>query len=368
MGFSQQNYQRFQDQLRQQKLDWAFLVPGPNFFYLTGIEMDPAERLTTLIVPSDNIPTIICPAFEEPRLRRMTWVDNFLTWEEHENPFLKVAQVIDGLSKESVGIDGSVGFDKCLELRKLGVDLLEVGSASSLLGELRIRKTESELQIMRKAGELVCKAVQTAFDNASVGMSEMELRSIIEQSIYSHNGLPKHVLVQFGPNSSYPHQDTTNYQSKRGDVVLIDIVAKLQGYCSDITRMAVLGSSTEHHEKIHRLVFESQKAARNFAKEGVLASKVDLIARQKMDEGSEKNSQFFTHRLGHGIGIEGHEPPYLVSGNNIPLEEGMAHSIEPGIYLEGRYGFRIEDTVAVGPKNVEILTKHLSRELVELSL
>jgi Xaa-Pro aminopeptidase len=131
--------------------------------------------------------------------------------------------------------------------------------------------------------------------------------------------------------------------------------------------MAVLGSSTDHHKKIHHLVFESQKTGRNTARAGVAASEVDLKARKKMDEGTEEFSQFFTHRLGHGIGIEAHEPPYLVSGNgnDAPLEQGMTHTIEPGIYLEGKYGFRIEDTVAVGPKSIEILT-NLSRELVEL--
>ncbi|MHA2232329.1 MAG: M24 family metallopeptidase, partial [Candidatus Hodarchaeales archaeon] len=321
MNQSQTNCQRFQSSIRKGNLDWAFLVPGPNFFYLTGVEMDPAERLTAIIVPSEDKPSIVCPTFEEPRLRKMTWVDNILSWEEHENPFSKVSQIIEGFSRQNVGIDGSVGFDKCLELRQLGVDFANVHSISPLLADLRIRKTESECDLMRKAGEIVCNAVQAGFNNASVGMSEMELRAIIEQRIYADGGLPKHVLVQFGPSSSYPHQDTTSYQSKPGDVVLLDIVAKIDGYCSDITRMAVLGASTDHHKIIHQAVYESQKKARDFAKEGIAASKVDLVARQNMDEGTEKWSQFFAHRLGHGIGIEVHESPYLVSGNDIQLEE-----------------------------------------------
>ena len=366
MSFFQYNCDQFQEKLRENGFDWAFLVPGSNFFYLTGIEMDPLERLTALIVPSETDPTIVCPAFEEARLRRMTRIDNFLSWEENENPFEKVTETIHDMSKQNVGIDGAVGFDKSLELKHLGIDLMLVKSVSPLLSKLRIKKTENELKIMRKTAKIVCTGVQAAFDNASVGMSEMELRSVIEKHIYSNGGVPTHVLVQFGSNSADPHQDTTCNQSKPGDVLLIDIVAKFEGYCSDVARMAVLGSSNDHHRRIHRLVLESQKAAQITARSGVSPSKVDLTARKKMDEGTEKFSQYFIHRLGHGIGIEAHEPPYLVEGNETPLETGMTHSIEPGIYLEGKYGFRIEDTVAVKSEGVEILTTHISRDLIEI--
>jgi Xaa-Pro dipeptidase len=161
MSLFQNNFHRFQEKLREKELKWAFLVPGPNFFYLTGIEMDPLERLTAAIIPSDNSPTIICPAFEEPRLRKATWINNFISWEEHENPFLKVSEAINDFPKENTGIDGAVDLEKCLELKRCGVDLASVHSVSPLFRDLRIRKTEQELDIMRKAGEIVCNGVQT---------------------------------------------------------------------------------------------------------------------------------------------------------------------------------------------------------------
>ncbi len=366
MDTQRENFNRFQQLLQEKGIELSFLVPSPNFFYLTGIEMEPLERLTAIIVPAKGDPSIVCPSFEEARLRKLTWIDNFLPWEEDDDPYNLVSSEIKDTPSEKLGIDGSVSFEICMRLKKLGINLMTAKPISDLLGRLRIHKTNTELNLMRKASEIISKAIQTGHNNISVGMSEMELRSIIEQTIYSNGGIPNHVLVQFGKNSSYPHQDTTNNTCKQNDVVLIDIVAKYEGYCSDVTRMAVFGPASKEQKQLYAVLQKSQRAAREFTKIGVLTSEIDRVARNSMDKGPEKYSQYFIHRLGHGIGIEAHEPPYIVAGAQILLEHGNTHTIEPGLYFEGKFGFRIEDTVAIATEGVDVLTNQLIRELIEI--
>jgi len=219
---------------------------------------------------------------------------------------------------------------------------------------MRLRKSEAELELMRQAGKVIAAAVERAFNEAHVGMSELELKRVVQDEIERRGAVPTFAAVQFGPNSALPHAEPGTTRLQTGDVVLLDCGCSYGGYNTDMTRVGVVGTPSEEQERIYSIVVRAQEAAIEKIAPGLTCGSADGIARRVIEQ--EGLGEYFTHRLGHGIGLEVHEPPYLVRGNPMELESGMTHSVEPGIYLEGNFGIRIEDLVVVTDNGCELLT------------
>jgi Xaa-Pro dipeptidase len=351
--------------LNNNNADFALITPSPNFQYLTGIETEMRERLVALLVYPEAEPKIIAPAFEFDNLSRNSWISDFSIWEEDEDPYILLKNCVS-----SKGSRFEVAFDDTLPLgifweieQRLGS--MNVLPISSIVHEMRLKKSEPELDLMRKAGKIIELAVTKAFEGASLGITEIELKQIVNNTIIDAGASPTFAAVQFGENSALPHYGGGNRKLEKHDIVLMDCGCSLNGYNTDMTRVGVAGEPTEEQENVYSIVLKSQKVALDQIKPNVSCGTADGFARRIID--NEGYGKFFTHRLGHGIGLEVHEPPYLVRGNAQLLEQGMTHSVEPGIYLEGLFGIRIEDLVAITEDELEVIT-YMSRDLYEIGI
>ncbi len=343
------NLQRYMD---INDIDWTFLVPSPNFFYLTGVSIDTHERLTALLIPKDDIPTIIVPSFERERLEQDTEIANIVSWQDGENPYDYVKK-ITGSEIKTIAIEDNVPFGVLYNL-DTKIKISQKVPITPYISELRLKKSTDEINFMKQAGRIIEKALEDGYQYVKENMSELDLAKYLEDRIVEYGGTPTFTIIQFGPNSAIPHAESSRKKLKKGEIILIDFGCSYKGYNTDQTRMAVLGKATEKHKEIYSIVQEAQEAAIKYDKEGVSAESVDKVARDVIE--SKGYGKYFIHRLGHGIGIEVHEPPYIVQGNKQILEEGMTHSIEPGIYILNEFGVRIEDLVEVKKNGVEIIT------------
>jgi len=347
--------ERIQDFLLDRDADFALLTPSPNFLYLTGIHYEMRERLIGLLVTPDEGPKIVAPSFEVSTLRTQTWITDFLPWAEDENPYKRIAEVV------SPSTDGHIAFFD--DSMPLGVywavqlefqKMRECASLSPLLNKMRLRKSEQEVDLMMRAGHVIDIAVSNAIAKARLGMTELQVRQIIENEIVDREGTPTFATVQFGENSAHPHNDSGLRQLSIGDVVLLDCGCSIAGYNTDMTRVAVVGYATDEQKAVYSVVLKAEEAALARLSKGLACGTADGIARKVIEEAGYGAA--FTHRLGHGIGLEVHEPPYLVHGNPAELEPGMTHSVEPGIYLEGKFGIRIEDLVCICEDGCQVIT------------
>ncbi|MFQ5831652.1 MAG: M24 family metallopeptidase [Candidatus Thorarchaeota archaeon] len=350
------------DFLGQQKVDLALLTPSPAFQYLTGIRRGMMERIIALLIEPDESPKIIAPEFEVSSLSENTWVEEFVPWAEDENPYGAIAE----LAGESS--DGfSFAFDEHLPLgvywkvEKAVGGFKKMTSLTPIIEQMRLLKGEEEIGFMKKAGEIVDVAVRKAYSEVRLGMSELEMQQIVHAEIARQESQSTFAAVQFGENSALPHASPSARKLKRGDIVLLDCGCVVGGYHTDMTRVGVAGPPSEEQRRIHSVVLEAQQTAIEQIRPGSPCGTVDGVARRIIEEAGY--GEFFTHRLGHGIGIQVHEPPYLVRGNAMELQSGMTHSVEPGIYLETKFGIRIENLVCVREDAAEVLT-YTPRELI----
>ncbi len=345
---------RVQQFLRSSGASFALLTPSPNFAYLTGIHYSMRERLIAVVIPSEGPPSLVVPAFEESNLSRKTWIQDVRSWQEDEDPYDLVISVVNQENAETVALDDALPLGVFRQLRRHLQDLRRDVSITQLLGEMRIRKTAPELELMRRAGHIIADAEEAAFRHAHPGITEVELKRVIEDEIVRQGATPTFAAVQFGPDSALPHAEAGPRELVRGDIVLLDCGCSLDGYNTDMTRVGILGPPSEEQERVYRIVLRAQEAALERLAPGLACGSADGIARRVIEE--EGLGEFFTHRLGHGIGLEVHEPPYLVRGNAMALDVGMTHSVEPGVYLEGKFGVRIEDLVVITNDGCEPLT------------
>jgi Xaa-Pro dipeptidase len=327
--------------------DGLFATPSSNLFYLTGIAFDRSERLTALLLFKDRDPLVICPAFEGDRLRGMSAVKEVHTWEETEDPFRLCASFFTG-GRGVLAVEPSSAFDDVERLiaARPGWDPV---SAAPLFRTLRMIKTEDEVAVIRRAIAVALPRFAKAFAALAPGSVEAEVSHLFG----GEN------VVQFGPSSALPHGASGPRALARGEAVLIDAWDKPEGYYYDITRSTYFGAPTAEYRKIWDVVLEAQSAAIDRAAPGVPCFEVDAAARRVIDQAGY--SEYFTHRLGHGLGIDVHEPPYMVGHDQTVLEPGMTFTSEPGIYLPGRFGVRIEDDILVTDKGAESLSPRVSR-------
>jgi len=344
--------------------DFAFLTPAPNFQYLTGFNYEMRERLIALIISKDFEPHLIAPAFEVTAHASKTWIKDFIPWAEDEDPFSLIA---DYIGEKNMGY--SVLFDTHMPLSVYWALEAALGgfqksaSVSHVIDAMRLTKSDKEIELMKNAGRIINDAVLKAFTDVRIGMSELEVQQLVHKEIRRQGACPTFAAIQFGENSALPHAEAGNRILKRGDLILMDCGCSIDGYNTDMTRVGVVGPPSEEIDKIYRTVLRALETAIEKITSGMACGTADGIARKVIDDAGY--GEYFTHRLGHGIGLEVHEPPYIVRGNPQELKPGMCHSIEPGIYIEGKFGIRIEELVCICETGLELLT-FMSRDLIQV--
>jgi len=344
---------RAQQQLQARKVDLLIATPGTNYEYLTGYNPGRSERLIALLLPATGDPTIVCPSFEVERIRRHGPVAATRGWEEQDDPYRLVRQAVleMRLRGRAVALESTTAYAVALRLADaLGGKFVD---AAPITDRLRIIKSPEEVALIRQAIDITEAAIAATFAKLAVGASEREVAQLLSGEM-RQRGAEGGGLVQFGPSSALPHGGPGGPTLARDMVVLIDCGCRVAGYTSDITRTTWFGDAPlSEFTKLFNLVHDAQTAAMQ-RPPLTPCEEMDRAARRVIADGGY--GPFFTHRLGHGMGLDGHEPPYLVEGNATPLEPGMVFTIEPGIYQLGKFGVRIEDDCVMRETGVEVLS------------
>jgi len=346
--------------------DAILIGPGSSLYYFSRANWWPSERLLALVIPRTGEPLLVCPAFEEARLRELlAYPAEIQVWQEHENPSqLLAASLADrGLRTGRIGIEERVPFTFFDHFRAAAPGY-ELVSADVVTAGCRAFKSLHELELMRLACEATCSVYKAVFENLKEGMTQETVSEMVSTG-YAKMNLRGEAMVLFGPSAALPHGSKEPRTLKEGDVVLLDDGCTVEGYWSDVTRTAVLGKPDEKQRRAFEAVRKAQDAALDTARSGKLSRSVDDAARNVITAaGFGPGYKFFTHRLGHGIGLDIHEHPYLVRGSTTILQPGMTFSNEPGIYVPGEFGIRCEDVMAItadGP--AQLLTPGFQQSL-----
>lgn len=330
-------------------LDAAFVTPSTNLRYLANLSIGRSERLTALLLPVHGPSLVVTPFFEKPRSEKNGVYDAIETWEEAENPVARCAAHLPRNAK--IGIEGSTAFHTAELLRQAVGG--ETRDFTAGFDELRSVKSEAECSFIRAAGARTLRAIEATWKRLTEGMTELDAAAMLSQE-FAKVGTPSGGLVQFGASAALPHGGPGERRLKKGDVVLIDTGCEVHGYTSDITRTVCFGSPSDRVRKVYETVDRAQRAGISALRAGAPGEAVDAAARGVIAEAGF--GTFFTHRLGHGLGMDGHETPYLVSGNKKSLIAGNVVTVEPGIYLPGEFGVRIEDDYLVTSSGSEGLS------------
>ena len=337
----------------------AMLVePGANMLYFTGMEWGRSERLFAFLLPQTGKGIVVSPAFEEQRgADQVNGRFEMRVWQEDENPESLVAGVLKdwGASTGKLAVDGSARTF-VYNAMAIAAPGLQLGTAEAITNGCRGVKTGHEIEIMRYANAITLDAYRSALKTLRVGMTQAELARNVSAE-FTKMGYQGGALVLFGESSAYPHGLPHPRSLQENQVVLIDGGTSVHGYQSDMTRTTVFGKPDPEAEKVFAILQNAQKQALAFAGRGKKCGDVDAVARKVVaDAGYGPGYRTFTHRLGHGIGLEGHEWPYLVRGSEIVLQPGMTFSDEPGIYQYGKFGIRVEDIMAITENGAEMMT------------
>jgi D-alanyl-D-alanine dipeptidase len=330
--------------LRERDLAALLLSPGADLFYLTGYQIFASERLTCLVLDRDGTATIVCPELEAPRAAVAAPDIERATWGETDDPYAAVAALVR--ASGVVGVSDQMWAAFVLKLQAALPDRA-FAVASLITRDLRMRKDAAELEALRLVSESADRAYARIRERPFAGRTEREigadLADLLRAEGHDEVGF---TIVASGANGASPHHETGGRRIAEGDTVVLDFGGAMRGYRSDITRTVHVGRSAGREEqKVHDVVRRAQEAGYAAARKDASAESVDAASRRVIDEAGY--GEFFIHRTGHGIGLDGHEHPYLVRGNREKLEPGMAFSIEPGIYLPGRFGVRIEDIAMI---------------------
>jgi len=328
-----------------------------NLRYLAGFTDEPGERMLLLIIPQDDEPTLIVPELYADQVRGHCPDIPMLVWADGQDPAAHVATVAAELGDRPgrVLVDDSLWAAMLLPIQRAFAGR-EIGLASEVMTPLRMRKGKAEVDAMVRAGAIADRALEAALSQPILGLTELELAGRLEAAMLAGGagGIAFETLVASGPNSGLPHYRAGNRRIESGDVVILDYGCRVDGYCSDMTRTVVCGRPTDEVLSAYDAVRAGHAAAVDRIHVGVEAEEIDRAARRVLTEAGF--GEAFSHRTGHGIGLDVHEPPYIVEGNSMALDVGMAFSIEPGAYFPGAFGIRLEDVVVVGEEGARSMT------------
>lgn len=337
-------------------LDGLMVLPGPNMTYLTGFTTKSLERFTAAIYPSEGEQFIVVPKLDEEKASKLSTMRKVYAWTDEEGPIetLRRSMKETGLTNGTVGCEGSVTLS-IMETVKRAVPGIEFRNVSSLLQKHRVVKDEEEIQRTKEASKILEKAMRSGMETLHEGLTERDVGFHIAQEMI-RLGADQAVfcMVQSGPNSAMPHHEAGERKIRNGDAIVIDCVCNYKGYHADITRSLMLGGATDEYGKIYRIVLDAQENAIKSVKPDVSAQAIDGVARQTITR--QGYGQFFIHRTGHGLGLEVHEDPHIRQGNPSPVVTNMIFTVEPGIYVPGKFGIRIEDNIIVAKDGCEDIT------------
>jgi Xaa-Pro dipeptidase len=355
--------------LRTSGLDALALNAGPSLVYLTGLHFHLSERPVLALFTSGQTPVLVLPELEILKLKGLSYDMEAFPYGEDPGSW-------DGVFRkafDSHGLDGKrIGVEpRTMRLLEYGyikssVTAAEFPDASQLVSNLRVRKDAEEIEAMRKAVSTAQAALEAMIPLIKIGMTEKQLASELVVQLLRHGSeseMPFAPIVSSGPNSANPHANPSDRKLQPGDLLVVDWGASVDGYISDLTRTFAVGQVEAEYHKIHAIVQQANAAGRAAGKPGSPCAVVDKAARDAIEKGGY--GHYFTHRTGHGIGLEAHEEPYMRSDNQVLLESGMTYTVEPGIYLPDRNGVRIEDNMVITDNGVECLSD-MPRELREV--
>ncbi len=339
--------------------DWDILMvqTRPNVFYLTGFDADPHERLLGALVFKNGGTAVVCPSMEVNQIKEVFTDGPVIGYTDSEDPWVKIGEYLQEASipTRKIALESSISWAR-LEKWKETVPQAEFAQADALLLEQRLIKDTEELHIMQEAAAFADIGIETGIAHLKEGVTEMEVVAAVEYEM-KRRGIREmsfSTMVLFGEKGGDPHGNPGSRTLQKGDSVLFDLGVIRHGYASDITRTVFFDHVTEKQRTVYNTVLEAQQAALALARPGTAVGKLDKAARDVIEEAGF--GDFFPHRIGHGIGIEVHELPSMNKENTRILEEGMAFTIEPGIYLPGQFGVRIEDDLHVTADGSHILT------------
>ncbi|HEX5324982.1 MAG TPA: Xaa-Pro peptidase family protein [Capsulimonadaceae bacterium] len=348
MNTYQARLNKVRSAMQAQGLDCLVLTPGAGMRYVAGFSTEGHERLICLVVPKNGDCVFITPALNADQIRtNPAGFADVRAWSDQEGwlPTVRKAAGDLGLNGQVIAVDPLMHARFLLGFEEI-VSNAAFRSASDLLGDLRIAKDAEEIAAMKRAAQITDQIITIAFQACIPERSELDVQMAMESAIYGQGAeLSFNPIIGFGSNSALPHHHTGARKLSVGDLVVLDFGAALDGYHGDITRTVAVGQATDEAKRVYEIVYAAHHAALNAAHEGVTAESVDAAARGVIEEAGY--GQYFIHRTGHGIGLEVHEYPNIVAGNKQILKPGMCFSIEPGIYLPGRFGVRLENIVAI---------------------
>jgi Xaa-Pro aminopeptidase len=343
-----------------QGFDAVIVAPSPDLAYLTGYDPMPLERPTFLVLQPSNDPLMIVPELEKP-LAAGSPAGSLLElrgWVDGVDPYAHAAAALSGAA--AIALTDRLWASHVLGLQE-ALPQARFAPASPVIGRLRAVKDDDELAAMRRAGRAADEAFREICTRTFLGRREDEIAAdLAELLIRNGHDAVDFTIVASGPNAASPHHEPGGRTILPRDAVVMDFGGRLGGYCSDTTRTVVVGESPDGFERIYDTVRGAQGAACEAVKPGATCQDIDRVARRIIEDAGF--GALFIHRTGHGIGREVHEPPYIIEGDEWVLEPGTTFSIEPGIYVEGSFGVRIEDIVAVTDTGVERLNRS-TREL-----
>ena len=353
-----------------ERIDAIVLAGGASPQYFANIQLGGGERFWALVIPARSNPFLVVPAFEEGRARELiagTPIEKeagIRSWQEDESPYELLIRTLKdrGIGSGRVGLEETVKFVFGDGLAHAGGPSFQIVSATPVTAGCRMIKDEHEIQCIRLACQATIKVYEAVYKSLAEGMTQREVSALI-QAAYSRIGFPGDASLNIGEYTASPHGSRTPQTIREGTIIMLDDGCRVEGYTSDITRTFVLGRPAEKMKQVFEIVKRAQKAALDAAKHGVPNEAIDAAARKVIvDAGYGPGFKYFTHRVGHGMGLEGHEWPYLVKNNmfgwpaNPKLQAGMIFSDEPGIYIPGEFGIRLEDDLHVTEDGAELLT------------
>ncbi len=359
--------ERARQLMSENGLDAIVLMEGTSLRYFTGVRWWGGERTFALVLPAKGTAFYVCPAFEEGRAREQLANSpdgehaDVRVWQEDESPYQIIAQGLKerGLATGRVGIEETIRFVFADGIAKAAPQAT-ITSATPVTAGCRMIKSAHEIALMRLAAQVTLAAYEAVYRALKPGMTQQDVSGLIDAA-YHRLGFPGDASIMVDEATSSPHGVTKPPVMHEGSILMIDDGCTVEGYQSDITRTFVLGKASgavgDKMKKVFEIVLRAQSAALAAARPGVECGAIDAVARKVIaDSGFGPDYKYFTHRLGHGLGMDGHEWPYLVRGNHTKLQANMTTSNEPGIYIPGEFGVRIEDDMHITENGAELFT------------
>lgn len=339
-------------------LDSMLVTSSANVYYLSNYLTDPHERVIAIYISAELDPILVLPNMEREDAIAAGWTHEIIGYQDHEDPWQIFKSTLHKNDKipQSIGIEyDQMTMDRYNAITSILPNTV-VKDAKELVANLRVIKNKKEYTLLKQAADLADFGIETGVKAINEGVREIDIIATIEYELKKKGiqGMSFSTMALSGAKTASPHGNPGTKKIEKGDMVLFDLGVIYEGYCSDITRTVAYKSITDEQKKIYQTVLEAEQKAIDISAIGTAVGQVDLAAREHIE--SAGYGEYFTHRIGHGLGIETHEYPSMHSKNDLALQEGMCYTIEPGIYVPGSGGVRIEDMVYMTSKGPEILT------------